>query len=889
MRYFLLINNRKNENKIIDTLKDGFILKDVFSKDPNTAIIQFKSKEILDIVPYVDRVEYKENTGSSVATIEDYIVSDVVCKVNSQKPLIYLYTLTLANRKAELTTKRFIPSFCVTQPKNDTKKTIMDVYNRLRTNYPLETTDLWNKTRVLNVLPSFKLSSVDCKEILNGKTTIGEALEQLFSQIDNTYRVLPSVYMQESTHNIVLMPLNDTKKVMNDEDFINYEEIANGSDYAGTIESDINNGYDEEVIVYHPSIDSYVSMRGLSDDGAAITDENRGIRVKYPIYDVYRMSICIPVRVDIKYKSVNTSVANCPTLKSITTYVEYNITNYVFETNEGSILETPSKFREMLSLNFNEMDRSKALFYTYKGKTISGFQKTYGVFGTKTVLDNIIKLVSGGSHYDKIGNIEFSVLYQGIQHSGVAQSIPFESASMYSYFLDITELNYSMQDYLFNVIYRTILPKKRHKMERIDISKVNVDNSLSVNQECSIVDLKLAASNMYYNLNRLNDNKVTLCGKVKNELEVPKVGSKTNDNYVCIDIESTNYKDYVEFKATLVKNYAVINAYQQIDQEYRPFNISEQQVKSDLIYSEYILFSTSEVDDLKNNDSMFNDNQWLKILFNIEEAYVAQKAYMPSCAYFKSDAIDYQVSVPLIVSTFGNSIEFHFEFENQLSAGNSTASVSSSLSRNTAVKYTDDFGEFQTFEFRLLNRDYLGALSPDTYPKITTDYDEWKLEEEEYMLEFSDAEGLYALWNNDKIKSKTFKYIKDASEIFSFTYQLNFLPLKKDIDNIIVGNQISKNTLVSAATRFKKIYVSSAEKYNYLNNTQPLGSVSVDITATVFVDEKTNDRIIQIEGDTSGLTSIGLCDADGNLLLGINAIDGEIPKNIYIYYKNQRA
>ena len=46
---FYLLKTKDYKSTLIKTLKDGYILKDSLSENPNTAIIQFKSNKNMNI------------------------------------------------------------------------------------------------------------------------------------------------------------------------------------------------------------------------------------------------------------------------------------------------------------------------------------------------------------------------------------------------------------------------------------------------------------------------------------------------------------------------------------------------------------------------------------------------------------------------------------------------------------------------------------------------------------------------------------------------------------------------------------------------------------------------------------------------------------------------
>ena len=893
---FYLIKPKDDTSTLIKTLKDGYILKDSLSENPNTAIIQFKSKQNLEIIPYLDRVQLRNSATTNV--IETYVITDKIKKVVSQKPLIYSYILTLANRKAELNTKYLLPSFCVTQDLTKSK-TIQSIYNRLWNNYPLETVDNWAATRLLNKL-TINGFTKPCKEMFYSKIPLGQAIEELFNQIDCSYRINGKTATNENKFSPFKLDYNSRKIIdlkIDEMPFINREEEANGSDFIANMEGTFSNGHADEKqqTVYYPSIDGFAQMRGASDDGITLSDENRVIRVNYPIYSIKQLIVHIPIKITLKRKDNSTSESLCTTIGTGTKYLDVDISEFVFEKQTSSVLNSPSKWENTFLPNYGEKEKDKALYYDYKGNIISGFYDSYDLFGIKTVLENIINYIAGESILDNSINVLFIAknpfipfLYDGEEK--VANS-SYDTTEMSSYFYvpDPYAVDNDWEKWMYRVVYKSIIPSQRHRLEKIDAKNININTSTNINQANAVLNIHDAGEKMYFELNRIAENKVILCGKAKNHVECLNVGDQSKDGYVVTEVETTNFNDYSEFKATLVKNFTNININQSIDKEFRPFEISNKGIKSDLYYTEYIMFSTILDETLQINNSMLKDVTWLEMLCGKEET---KFIYNPTYVFFKSNEMNgYWCCCPLVANSFANSVEFHFEFLNQISAGNKITKVTSSKYRNQIVKYTNDFGEFSSFEFYF---DMYGILYSSVSKNDTLLKDYPMVSDEEYSawvnyLATSDKFNFYKAIVNDKgIGGKEFKYQKDASEIFSFTYQLMFVPTYGDIENIIVGTCLtSKNNLVMSGESISTIYSSNSEKYSIFNNQKGIGEANggLSFEASIGVDEKK----ITIIGDTTGLTSIGLCDSDGNLFLGINAVNGEIPKTIYIYFRNKRA
>lgn len=887
---FYLIKTKEDTSTLIKTLKDGYVLKDSLSENPNTAIIQFKSKQNLEIVPYLDRVQ-KKNSSTSIV-IETYVITDKIKKVVSQNPLIYSYILTLANRKAELNTKYLLPSFCVTQDLTKSK-TIQSEFFRLWNNYPLETEDNWAATRIINYELIEGLDK-PCKEMFFSKLPLGQAIEELFNQVDSSYRVKGNTSAYEKMVSLSKLDYNSRKIIdlnIDEISFINKEEEANGSDFIANMEGTFSNGHADgnQQTVYYPSLDSYAQMRGISNDGTTLGEENRAFIVKYPIYELDTFRIGYPVRVEVRYKDSQGSYANCSLIQTKTEYVYYDISNYVYESTQRTALDTPSKWKTTFINNYNTLDKSKALFYEYKGTHITGSFETYDLFGIQSVLENIVS---------SFGNFDLNFRYQhnqGVSYYGTIASsvhqgittLSFEEAAVGDVFYNVVakDVSTAWKEVLYQVRYKTMLPSQRHRLEKIDTKNININTVTNINQANAVLNINDAGEKIYFELNRIAENKVVLCGKAKNVDNCLKIGVQSKDGYVVTEVETTNFNDYSEFKATLVKNFTNINVNQSIDKEFRPFEISNKGIKSDLYYTEYIMFSTTEDETLKNNNSFLKSLQWLRDILGQTNKNMN---YAPTYALFQSDAMSgYYVAVPVISNSFANSIEFHFEFDNQINAGNKISPVTNSKYRNSVVKYTDDKGEFNSFRFMVL---CYGHKTTDqtilqNYPYISeTQYNSWFQE----MINSIDIKDNQKISVNEGIISSQFEYMKDASEIFSFTYQLMFVPVYNDIENIVVGPSLtSKNNLVMSGEPITTIYSSNSKKYSIFNNQKGLGSVNSDLTFTASISSTA--KTITINGDTTGLTSIGLCDSDGNLFLGINAVNGEIPKTIYIYFRNKRA
>ena len=325
--------------------------------------------------------------------------------------------------------------------------------------------------------------------------------------------------------------------------------------------------------------------------------------------------------------------------------------------------------------------------------------------------------------------------------------------------------------------------------------------TLAYNQGANSVETQYYGENLKGVVARLGNVEKTLTYKLTWLTDIPKAGQLFDEHNYISAVSVEMYATYFKVTIGLSRDFNRLSQYIGISSEYRQYQVSERAVYNrESVIQEYALitYKNDVYSDLK---PIFATEKLLK-LFTPSDG----SADMLTCATVKTyyGVGNTQVNLPLISSSFGNTISLRFAFADNYSAGQKSVRVEKDgnvVYYSEYVPYTDYYGKVATLDFWL--------QSELVNPVATIAFDLPESSGAVYNAAMSTA-------NRGKLR-----YRKDNAEIPAVNYQLSFVT---DDDTIIIGSEIARNCSFVNSSPNRTFYL-------YLFNKRlPLFDETVDVT-----------------------------------------------------------
>ncbi len=358
--------------------------------------------------------------------------------------------------------------------------------------------------------------------------------------------------------------------------------------------------------------------------------------------------------------------------------------------------------------------------------------------------------------------------------------------------------------------------------------------TLAYNQGANSVETQYYGENLKGVVARLGNVEKTLTYKLTWLTDIPKAGQLFDAHNYISAVSVEMYATYFKVTIGLSRDFNRLSQYIGISSEYRQYQVSERAVYNrESVLQEYALI-TYKNDVYSDSKPIFATEQLVK-LFTPSDG----SADMLTCATVKTyyGVGNTQVNLPLISSSFGNTISFRFAFADNYSAGQKSVRVEKDgnvVYYSEYVPYTDYYGKFATLDF---------WLQPELVNPLTSiAFDLPASSGPVYNAAMSTA-------NRGKLR-----YRKDNAEIPAVNYQLSFVT---DDDTIIIGSEIARNCSFVNSSPNRTFYL-------YLFNKRlPLFDEAVDVTDNSPLSGVTIKLAVKQSGDNNWCEFV---DASGNAL-----------------------
>ena len=357
-------------------------------------------------------------------------------------------------------------------------------------------------------------------------------------------------------------------------------------------------------------------------------------------------------------------------------------------------------------------------------------------------------------------------------------------------------INISGQDLMKLAFRITYLPifNTRVKTNK-KLVKRGLPRSLAYNQSANLVESKFYGENLKGTIARMGNASKTLTYHLGHLSDVPKIGMKFDDTYYISAVNTEVLPTYIKCEVALTKHFNRLSQYVGISSDKRMWEVSEKQAfNRESLIEEYILITTNGDKTTDKSSCFVDDNNVAKVLFNqsftsqytdeentIDEPVSACR-FTPRDIDGKAIINGHGLILPVVSSTFGNSMVFNFRFEDNYNAGQKVAWVKGDEADNDNVTgywgaylpYGDFYGRFYYYDFVL----YANNISTGE----TTSLDLPQLD-------------LYAPANkgfatSGKEEGNAILYRKDSREIPSISYQLSAVT---DDESILIGSALMSN------------------------------------------------------------------------------------------------
>ena len=329
--------------------------------------------------------------------------------------------------------------------------------------------------------------------------------------------------------------------------------------------------------------------------------------------------------------------------------------------------------------------------------------------------------------------------------------------------------------------------------------------TLAYNQGANSVETQYYGENLKGVVARLGNVERTLTYKLTWLTDIPKAGQLFDEHNYISAVSVEMYATYIKVTIGLSRDFNRLSEYIGISSEYRQYQVSETAVYNrESVLEEYAVITT---DANKTSDST---RMYRGISYLAETFVPTDKSINKLLTYALVKTTDKsknatlaQVLLPLIASSFGNTISFRFAFKDNYSAGQK--SVKTIKDGNTVyyaeyVPYTDYYGKFYYLNFKL---------------STTGTFDAFDIPEANYNAVVPAPIG-----------GTDIRYRKDNAEIPAVNYQLSFVT---DDDTIIIGSALARSSvLINNITQ-----IPAAPHIYGFTNRLPLFDEQIDVTDAI--------------------------------------------------------
>lgn len=853
-----------------------------------------------------------------------YAIASDSIELFSKNPKTYKHTLVLKEETVLLENK-VNDSLSFTNP-----KPFIDCLNRYRNCTPVEREDCFDSTRLFEIdsamNPDVKNRIIPETKLNYG--TVKDQLVSLFAMVD--------AYPRLENHVLKADEFNKKRNLITNATNIIDEKSANSIlEQKSSVHVFLENAI-PNIETQSPSMCDCMTSR---TEDAVFNTANGALILEYPIEKILKVEIVMQFQRNGNYYPTK-EISSHSEMKNFilsssadgktyyyhdTEYQPYfknnpPILNVVYEDSNNRIkVSVDITDKVLLSDEWNTLPVGSSKSENTKNNTLHYSVGDYAILGVGDS-NSYQNLIFG--HQELVLNELFeNTLYESIEIKNEKEGANKD---------DPMYLRPEQMDNINNALFRvTYIPQFNCHLK---LQKNNDGNEMIVNQGSDKVDVEKIGYSLSGLIRRLGPAEKTLIRIFSSFNDVNHVGDYLEDNYILTAVQHIIYNNYVMSIENYNKNFNRKSIYTGIDQSTRTFATTATSIVRQINYSEYVVvsFTENKYSDQKQSLITESGKALFKSFFTKEIDFPAEVVSFIEHSPYTLD-IQSQIILPLIKSSFGNSMLFNFKFKDKTSVGNKKVKYDGdTYYRMEPVIYTKEDGsldylsfDFQrtnilfknkyaiTNDFTSNNSEYILASDGNFYKKIEliksqdatsnpiTAYakldainvkfegtyfntDESIGERMKSMADglpkldanyYGTFESLFSM--NDSQKLSIFK---DVSEIPSITYQLHVV---SDDPNIIIGDYFAKYNHLICKKRPRFLVYPSQERYEKYETSKCKGNYDGNCS----IEEDSNGIRITFNPMISlDLHSLAIGDENGNLVLAINT---EISRSIYFNFLNK--
>jgi len=384
------------------------------------------------------------------------------------------------------------------------------------------------------------------------------------------------------------------------------------------------------------------------------------------------------------------------------------------------------------------------------------------------------------------------------------------------------------------------------------------------NQANNIVETRYYGENLKGTAARYGNTDMTYSYILHNMSDIPRVGELYDDEYYIARVTSEIMPFFVKCEVGLSKDFNRLSQYIGISSARRYYEVSEKQAyRSDLKYTDYIVVG-DQLDVVKS--TLIKNEGWNAIASTFVSLGLGSKSVslVKAISYNEVDSAlkpQAEVGLPVVSVALGNTMLFHFEYEDNFSAGMNAAKQASGDVSGTftqAVPYVDYYGRF----------DYLELQFSTVAPSAPTN--------DEAVKQGMALPTIGALPNPydllaTGVGDEMWRVDKNGGEALSCNYVIEFVTNRKDI---VIGSALSRDCpLVRGdSVAISALYI-LPRKLNRFDDTVDLTGATKVVTYSVLSNKikVMQNRHIQIEDEIAPVSGEAWAIVrNGELLIGSN-------------------
>ena len=596
------------------------------------------------------------------------------------------------------------------------------------------------------------------------------------------------------------------------------------NEYANRLDVEVDNAISHDTNYSTPS---GISLRG--ENSAVLNDDNMTIVLDKPIYDIKEQSVFVYLPIQYIDDPAGTFTVR-----------KYDITPYIVE---------------------------KSVYDTYL------VSNSAGIIRDKGYKRNALYYVAGDNKIEGLTYSEkswlqldaFTALYN------ILSQLPEEN-----YLVGIFE-NEMKDKLLFSVEYKT------SDRFRLSVEKETKNNATLVdNQSESQIDAETFGKVEQDKINRFGNKEIIITATYRNDERIPELGDYI-DEYVLAQREIVYYDDFALFKGYLYKYFVRKNLFYGLNSKKRFTQISDEHVVRNEVINYDLSFSSVQTDDYK-----YLARFVLQPLTNYGYTGNIYPEFAKYILFKFKDKSNNDILgdgyVLRTASTYacGKSNVLSVQMEDNFSAGLQVSGSATGGKLQKYVRYVDNYGEFKSYDVEIRTN-----KAKDFFENAEGNYDyldDYKAMADAFpYISEMDAGSL----SSNYLTKETETIYKDNREAFSLSVNFNF----KDTPEVIIGDMALFSGFVMDKAEDLRFFYSTKEYYE-LGDTKGFGDETTMIIGSGIAEDwytsgRVTNKITLVSTEISGTQnwkSYGITDKNGNLILGVNGINGNTPSTeLYLH------